>query len=289
MGDEAKTRRDPAGVVSEDQADRGERYDEMVDWSKRLGRELPFFQRIFAEAGVRRVADVGCGSGRHAVAFAEEGLEVVGIDPSTGMLSQAEENARRAGVKIAFVQGAFGGVTSIVGKAFRGPVDAVVTLGNGLPHVDGPMGARLAFSDFATALRPGGVLVLHLLNHERLQRHRPVSLPAKITRAHDGRIVVVLRVLDYTEAGLVVEFVQLGREARVTEPTRANAFVDSDESTSGWGLVTRRSLHTWLPAETLRTELGRAGFEHIEVLGDHSGRPLDVDSDESVIVVARKT
>lgn len=264
-------------------------YDEMVDWGKRLGRELPFFERIFAEADVCRVADVGCGPGRHAVAFAQRGFQVVGIDPSPGMLAQAEEVAKSAGVVIPLMQGAFGGVTSIVGKAFGGPVDAVVTLGNGLPHVDGIMGARLAFTDFATALRPGGVLVLHLLNHARLQHTRPVALPPKITRTQDGKVVVVLRILDYADEGLVIEFVQLARDASVVEPTRANAFVDSDESTAEWGMVTRRSLHTWLPAETLKDELAKAGFGGVEVLGDHTGRPLDVDTDESVIVVARKS
>ncbi len=267
---------------------RGAHYDEMVDWTKRLGRELPFFTRTFEEADVRRVADVGCGSGRHAAAFAREGYEVVGIDPSPGMLAQAEEVAKAAGVDVPFVQGAFGGVTTIVAKAFGGPADAVVTLGNGLPHVDGMMGARLAFTDFATALRPGGVLVLHLLNHARLQRNRPVALAAKMNRLSDGQIAVVLRILDYSTEGLVIEFVQLGRKTGVVEPTRTNAFIDSDESTAEWELVTRRSLHTWLPAETLETELAKAGFERIEVLGDHTGRPLDIDADESVIVVARK-
>jgi SAM-dependent methyltransferase len=286
MADETDVRPE---VPYDDQADRGERYDEMVDWSKRLGRELPFFRRIFDEAGVKRIADVGCGSGRHAVAFAREGYDVVGIDPSLGMLAQAQEVARAAGVAVPFMQGAFGGVTSIVRRAFGDTVDAVITLGNGLPHVDGIMGARLTFTDFAAALRPGGVLVLHLLNHARLQHARPASLPAKVNRASDGRIVVVLRILDYTDEGLVIEFVQLARDARVVEPTRANAFIDSDQSTAEWGMVTRRSLHTWLTAETLETELERAGFEGVEVFGDHSGRPLDLEKDESVIVVARRT
>jgi SAM-dependent methyltransferase len=271
-----------------DQADRGERYDEMVDWTKRLARELPFFEGLFEEAAVRRIADVGCGSGRHAVAFAREGYQVLGIDPSPGMLAQAMDVARSAGVDVPFVQGAFGGVTSIVDRTFGGAVDAVITLGNGLPHVDGIMGARITFEDFASALRPGGVLVLHLLNHARLQHVRPVSLPPKIARTPDGRVVVVLRILDYTDEGLVIEFVQLARDAAAAEPSRANAFIDSGESTAEWGMVTRRSLHTWLPAETLRAELGKAGFERIEVLGDHNGRALDVDRDESVILVARK-
>ncbi len=286
MSDTIRT--DGSSTPGGDDDHRGAHYDEMVDWGKRLQRELPFFERLFEAAGVRRIADVGCGSGRHAVAFAREGYEVVGIDPSPGMLAQAEEVAKAAGVSVPFVQGAFGGVTSIVGKTFGGTVDAVLTLGNGLPHVDGEMGARVAFDDFAAALRPRGVLVLHLLNHARLLEVRPVSLPPKIRRLSGGEVVLVLRILDYTDEGLVIEFMQLARNASAIEPTRQNAFIDSDESTASWELVTRRSLHTWLPAERLESQLLRAGFELLEVLGDHSGRPLDVDNDESVIVVARK-
>ena len=36
-------------------------YDTFVNWDARLARELPFFQRLFAEGGVRSLIDVGRG------------------------------------------------------------------------------------------------------------------------------------------------------------------------------------------------------------------------------------
>ena len=33
----------------------GEDYDRFVDWEARLAHELPFFERLFQAAGVRRV------------------------------------------------------------------------------------------------------------------------------------------------------------------------------------------------------------------------------------------
>jgi len=51
-------------------------YDEMVDWDKRLAREAPFFRDLFDGIGVNRLADVGCGTGKHAIMFSSWGQSV---------------------------------------------------------------------------------------------------------------------------------------------------------------------------------------------------------------------
>jgi ubiquinone/menaquinone biosynthesis C-methylase UbiE len=48
----------------------------MIDWPKRLANESPFFHHLFDQSNVRRVADVACGTGRHADMFRSWGLEV---------------------------------------------------------------------------------------------------------------------------------------------------------------------------------------------------------------------
>lgn len=50
--------------------------------------------RSCAAAGVRRVLDLGCGTGSHSLALAQRGYQVVGIDRSPAMLSRAR--AKRA-------------------------------------------------------------------------------------------------------------------------------------------------------------------------------------------------
>lgn len=257
-------------------------YDQMVDWSKRLAREAPFFRDIFSAAGVERVVDVGCGSAKHAIMFREWGLDVVGVDPSESMLAQARENAEEAGVTLALVEGGFGELERLVGTGF----DAVVTLGNGLPHVDGIDGLHETVRDFAAVLRPGGVVVLHLLNHARLIEGRIRMLPPAIRETSEGDRVF-LKVLDYVEDGIMFDFVTLTREPGAS-PSAGNAFAYDDPDETGWHLRSRRSVHTALPEDLLQEALESAGFEGIESYGDHTGRSLDRSADESVIVVARR-
>lgn len=57
---------------------------------------------------VRRVLDLGCGTGRHAVELAARGYEVVGVDLSLPMLERARSRAAAAGLeprRIEFLHG----------------------------------------------------------------------------------------------------------------------------------------------------------------------------------------
>lgn len=251
-------------------------YDQFVDWNKRLAREAPLFRTVFADVGADRVIDVGTGSAKHAIMFASWGMQVLAVDPDDSMLAQAYENASEAAGEIAAAGGAlrierggFGGLAAIGWPA----ADILTCTGNALPHVGGHDGLRDALADFAAVLRPGGAVVLHLLNHARLMRQPIRSIPPVVRDTPEGT-KVFLRVIDYPEGGeyLDFDFLTLVRDA-----------------SGEWELSDRRSMHTALPVELLAQALSSAGFEEVEAFGDHAGRPLDVENDESVIVVARRT
>jgi glycine/sarcosine N-methyltransferase len=251
-------------------------YDRFVDWDKRLAREAPFFRLTFAAHEVHSVIDVGCGTGRHAAMWAGWGLDVVGIDPSESMLAQAAVNAEAAAATIAAAGGSLTLVRGGFGDLARlglGPTDAVTCTGNALPHVEGRAGLRTAIADFAAVLRPGGVAVLHLLNHDRLLAHELRSMPPVVRESGDGTWVF-LRVMDYTERGIGFDFVTLHRPAGAWE------------TGADWDVASRRSVHTALPSSLLRAELEDAGFGDVRLYGDHERRAYQPERDESVIVVA---
>lgn len=249
-------------------------YDEFVDWGKRLEREAPLFRRVFGDIDAKSVIDVGAGSARHAIMFAEWGMAVDAVDPDDSMLAQAEDNAATHAASIA----AAGGELRLVKAGFGeleerglGEADALVCTGNALPHVDGRAGLSAALSDFAKVLRPGGRLILHLLNHQRLLATRPRAIPP-VVRDIDGGIKAFLRVIDYPAGDEVLDF----------------DFVTLHRSAQGdWDLTHRRSAHTALPVSVLSQALDAEGFGEIELLGGHDGHELGPD-DESVIVVATR-
>src|SRR4029450_11773588 len=52
------------------------------------------FRRLLGDVRGLIVADIGCGTGRHALAMAEAGATVIGVDFSMGMLAKAKAKRR---------------------------------------------------------------------------------------------------------------------------------------------------------------------------------------------------
>ena len=78
-------------------------YDRSINWDARLRRELPFILEALSESGGNRVLDMACGSGRHSVALALEGADVIGFDSSASMIQAAKELASKNGVTPKFM------------------------------------------------------------------------------------------------------------------------------------------------------------------------------------------
>lgn len=263
-------------------------YDELVDWDRRLAREAPFFKNLFESAGVHSLADVGAGSARHAILFRSWGLDVWAIDPSGDMLELARENAEAAGSDVRIVEGGFGQVAELTGCQ----VDAITCTGNALPHVRSLAALRSALADFAGALRPHGVLVLHYLNHHRLVSQRIRTMPPVFRETPSGD-KFFLRLLGYTETGdgVLFDFVTLVRDASVREgrhTIESWPMTLETDPTGGWSVRSRRSMHLAIPYGLISAELEAAGFGMVSMFGDHTGRAFDAENDESLIVVAER-
>lgn len=249
-------------------------YDEFVNWERRLSAEGPFFKELFEREGTSRLLDVGAGSARHAIMFATWGLEVVAVDPDESMLAQAEHNLQRFGDEILAANGSlrlgvgeFGHLRDLYLEKY----DAITCLGNALPHVAGRDGLTEALADMAQMLMPGGLLVLHLLNHQRILDKRPRVVAPKVIDTAAGTTKVFVRVIDYPPGDEYLDF----------------DFVTLERAANGeWNTSSRRSPHTAIPLSLLESELSCVGFGDIQAFGGHD-RHVVTDADESVIVVAR--
>jgi 2-polyprenyl-3-methyl-5-hydroxy-6-metoxy-1,4-benzoquinol methylase len=144
-------------------------YDRFMNWPARLESEIPFLEHHLRQAGARRVLDAACGTGQHAIALARLAFEASGADLSPNMVARAEANARSAGMAMTLKQAAFGELALAFG---RRTFDAVLCLGNSLPHVLDPAALAGALTDFRQCTRPGGLLILQNRNFDAILRSR---------------------------------------------------------------------------------------------------------------------
>jgi len=65
--------------------------------------EADFLVRELGMSVGDTVLDIGCGTGRHAIALAKRGMKVTGVDLSPQMLARAQEKADAEGVRIELI------------------------------------------------------------------------------------------------------------------------------------------------------------------------------------------
>jgi SAM-dependent methyltransferase len=115
-----------------------------------------------------RLLDVGCGTGRHAVALAARGVAVTGVDLSPAMLERARARAVAAGVDIELVEADARDLPPGLE-----PYDAAICLCEGafclVADDTEPLAHdRAILTSIYDVLRPGGRLALNGLNAGRL-------------------------------------------------------------------------------------------------------------------------
>lgn len=241
-----------------------EDYDRFVDWSARLAFELPFFRDLLSQRGAQSVLDVAGGTGQHAIALAAEGYVVTMADLSEGMVARARHNAAQAGVRLRAKQAGFGELARKVG----GRYDAVLCLGNSLPHALTPAALADALADMAAVLAPGGVIVIQNRNFDRVLTRRERFMPPQVQRADDAEWLF-FRFYDYHDPLLRFNVVRLHRVGDGAWSARVDA----------------TPLHPWRHDELIAS-LERAGLAPIRALGSYGGEPFDTDESGDLILVA---
>ena len=244
-------------------------YDVMVSWPERLAREWPFLERQLRAVQARRILDVGTGTGKHSLWLAQHGYEVVGTDPSEEMLRQARSSADDApGVR--FIRAGLGDHAAKVGGQF----DAIICLGNTVPHVLNESELLSALCDLRAVLRPGGVLVVQILNYDRILagRQRFLGLSAGLEGPDE---LLFFRFYDYPEH---------------LEPGSLLTFnvVVLRRTSAGWHWRVDSTRLQPIRSGQLECLLLTAGFGEVRQYGSYAGEAFDRERSNDLIVVARR-
>jgi SAM-dependent methyltransferase len=268
-------------------------YDRFVDWPARLAVELPFI--VGRVGNPSYVLDAACGTGMHAIALAQRGYRVVGADASAGMIERAQVNAAAAGVDVRFEVAGFGELARVFVSPNPSPplpparggegeewlpqaagvgiggFDALLCLGNSLPHLLTLQALHAALADFAACLRPGGLVIIQNRNFDRVVARRERWMEPQARREEDAEWLF-LRFYDFDPDGLLTfNVVTLKREGMGT-----------------WDQRTATSRLRPLRKDELTAALSRVDFEQIICYGDMHSAPFDADESPNLVVTARK-
>jgi SAM-dependent methyltransferase len=133
--------------------------------------EIDFLARQLPNPPVRRILDLCCGRGRHAIPLAKLGYNVVGVDCDPDLIREAQQHAADNGVadRCTFVVADVREVATL-----RGSFDAVIVLWQSFGFFDEAENAQL-LSDLAGKLTTGGRIVLDLYNLDWWREHAGTS------------------------------------------------------------------------------------------------------------------
>ena len=204
-----------------------------------------------------RVLDLCCGIGRHAVPLARAGLEVTGLDMSEEYLDMASYTAREAGVEIRLVQGDMREIP------FSEEFDAVVNLFTAFGYFDSEADDQQVMDSAAVALKPGGRLLLDLLNRDWVAAN---FVRSESREGEDGTIYQERRDFDPVAGRNHVEFSITSRDG-------------SDRTVS-------HHIRLYVATEISRM-LGQAGLTLERSYGGYDGSLLSVETRRMILVARR--
>lgn len=240
-------------------------YDEMVNWDSRIKRELPFLQELIGNREGLRILDVACGTGGHALALAQLGHKVVGVDISEGMIQEARKKATNLNVEAEFLVGGFVELTEILTDQF----DIILCLGNSLPHLTEDETLKTGLGNFYSLLKPGGYLLLQNRNFDKvlLEQERFMPLSQKV---REEREILFLRFYDYHEDLLAFNMVTMIKEQ------------------GKWQMTTKTTLLKPLTHAYLTGILGKVGFSNIKAFGSYGKEEFSPEKSGDLIILAER-
>jgi SAM-dependent methyltransferase len=203
-----------------------------------------------------RILDLPCGQGRHAIELARRGYDVTGVDLSPYMLGVAKSRAAAGGIRVRWRLGDMR--QPIAGETF----DLVINLFTSFGYFADDADDRAVLKAAAAMLRPGGRLLLEVINGERT-----MALFQEREWFTIGQSAVIeQRTLDRSTRRMVVE-------RTVSTPGETEVNVHAVRLYGG---------------HELEGMLRGAGFGHVDVYGDWNGEPFTPES-RRVIAAASVT
>lgn len=247
-------------------------YDCIINWDKRLRRELPLLETIARAAG-HRILVPACGTGGHVVALAERGFKVLGFDLDEDAVAVTQQKIASHQKQI----GDQGGEATAIclgmenAASLGAEFDAAFCLGNALPGLSGPGQLAAALRGVARALHQGGVFFTQNLNYDRRLQEKEQFFPL-LTGETTEEEVLLVKFADYGPEFINFHAMFLARKKPGGE----------------WQTHLRSSKQIPLTQERMTLFLEQAGFGNLVFWGDYGKSPYVRETSNDLIALATK-
>jgi len=203
-----------------------------------------------------RALDLCCGPGRCAIALAQRGFAVTGVDRTKFLLDKARVRARRAKVKIEW------GQSDMRDFARPGAFDLVLSMFGSFGYFDDKQEDLLVLRNIFANLRAGGACLIEVMGKERLAK---ILLSATCDVLADGtKLVQRHEIFD--------DWTRIRNEWILIRKGRAKSF---------------RFHHRVYSGQELKDLMAAAGFAEVKLYGNLAGDEYGPNA-ERLVAVGRK-
>ena len=221
--------------------------------------QLEFITEDKEEGALKKVLDVGCGTGSLCIALSGSVNEIIGIDPDGKMLEIARSKAGNTHPNLQFLEM---GMLEI-GDHFR-EVSDLLCLGNTLVHLTSEQEVQFFLDQSREVLAPGGRLIIQIINYNRILGQQLRGLPT-IENDH----IRFERIYEYDRTSDRINF-----------------------KTGLWIKETGQKIHNSIILIPLRKErleemLEKSGYRRIKFYGNFKREPLLAESIPLVVIAER--
>lgn len=215
--------------------------------------QIKFIEEVAGETGAS-ILDIACGSGTYSVELAKKGYRVTAVDLEAEMVRRVKE---KSDIEKVHIETAVCSMTELEQKITK-MYDVLFCIGNSIVHLSSVEEIDRALGQMYKLVKPGGALIVQIMNYDRILRLGLKELPPIINQEVG---VEFIRQYDYNPGKNSIAF-------------NTTLIVKGDTP------KTYKNTVELLPlmSHQLIKLLDKAGFKKCELYGDFNYSPYNEDS-----------
>lgn len=237
-----------------------DKYDVLVSYENRVNREAKFYDMIFKKYKVKTVLDCACGTGHHVMMLKHMAYDVKGSDLSPAMIDKARANLKERNLDVSLKISDFRNLNKNFGEKF----DAVICVGNSLPHLLTDEDLTVALTEMNSILNENGIIILEQRNYDKLLKFKRRFFPVSFKEDE-----VFFYVLDFLPSEIIFNIinVNISNQTFQTYTTKYNA----------------------LKINKVKELLHTTDFQIIDLYEDYDFNKFNLETSDHPIILCRKS